>query len=74
MTLFREGRGCFCPPRPCRLLCRSARYALASSLQALRDVTVGVTGMVDIAGFVLEGLAVNIITVIECKNVLIALL
>jgi len=30
--------------------------------------------MVDIAGFVLEGLAVNIITVIECKNVLIALL
>ena len=38
-----------------------------------QDVTVGVTGMVDIAGFVLEGLAVNIIAVVEGKNVLIAL-
>ena len=39
-----------------------------------QDVTVGITGMVDIAGFVLQGLAVNIIAVIEGKNVLIALI
>ena len=38
-----------------------------------QDVTVGVTGMLDIAGFVREGLAVNIIVVVEGKNVLIAL-
>ena len=37
------------------------------------DVTVGVTGVVDIAGFVLQGLAINIIAVIAFKNVLIPL-
>jgi hypothetical protein len=39
-----------------------------------QDVTVGVTGMVDIAGFMLEGLAVKIIAVIEGKYVLIVLI
>jgi hypothetical protein len=37
------------------------------------DFTVGVTGMVDIAGFVFEGLAIDIIVVIEFKDILIAL-
>ena len=43
---------------------------------ALRDpdLTVRVTGVVDIAGFVLEGLAIDIIVVIEFENVLIALI
>jgi hypothetical protein len=74
MTLLLEGHGCCCPPRPCRLLCRCARDALASSLQALRDVTVGVTRIVNIAGFVFQGFAVDIVAVIEGKNVLIALI
>ena len=39
-----------------------------------QDFTVGVTGMVDIAGCVFEGLAIDIIAVIEDKNVLIALI
>jgi hypothetical protein len=39
-----------------------------------QDVTVGVTGMIDIAGFIFEGLAVKIIAVIEDKNVLIVLI
>jgi hypothetical protein len=38
-----------------------------------QDFTVGVTRMVDIAGFVLQGLAVNIIAVIEIKNVSVPL-
>jgi hypothetical protein len=39
-----------------------------------QNFAVGVTGMVDVAGFVLQSLAVNIIAVIEGKNVLIALI
>jgi len=38
------------------------------------DVTVGVAGMVDIAGFILQSLAINIIAVIEFKDILIALI
>ena len=36
-------------------------------------VTIRVARMVDVAGFVLEGLAVNIVPVIEIKNVRVAL-
>jgi hypothetical protein len=39
-----------------------------------QDVTVGVTGMIDIAGGVLQGLTVNIIAIIEGKDILIALI
>ena len=39
-----------------------------------QDFTVGVTGMVDMAGCVFEGLAIDIIAVIEDKNGLIALI
>ena len=38
------------------------------------DFTVGVTGMIDVAGFVLEGLAVNIVMVVEFEDILIALI
>ena len=38
------------------------------------DVTIRVARMVDVAGFVLEGLAVNIMVVVEFENVLIALI
>jgi len=37
------------------------------------NFTVGVAGMVNIAGFVFQGLAVNIIAVIEIKNVRVTL-
>ena len=39
-----------------------------------QDVTVGITGMVDIAGFVLQGFAIDIVAIIEFKTVLIALI
>ena len=39
-----------------------------------QDVTVGVTGVIDIAGFVLQGFPIDIIMVVEGKNVLIALI
>ena len=35
-----------------------------------QDVTVRVTGVVDIAGFIFEGLAVDIVAIIEFKNIL----
>jgi hypothetical protein len=38
-----------------------------------QDITVGVTGMIDVAGFVLERLPVNIVAVIEMKNVRVTL-
>ena len=38
-----------------------------------QNVTVGVTGVVDVAGFVLQGFPINIIAVVEGENVLIAL-
>jgi hypothetical protein len=34
-----------------------------------QDGTVGVTGVLDVAGFVLQGFPVNIVSVIEMKNV-----
>ena len=34
--------------------------------------TVGITGMVDVAGFVLEGLAVNIVALIKLENIDVA--
>jgi hypothetical protein len=39
-----------------------------------QDFTVGLTGMVDIAGFVFQGFAVDIVAMIACNNVLIALI
>lgn len=38
-----------------------------------QDVTIRVARMVDVAGFVLGGLAINIVAVIEIKNVGVAL-
>jgi hypothetical protein len=35
--------------------------------------TIGITGVIDGAGFVFEGLAIDIVAVVEFKNVLIAL-
>ena len=39
-----------------------------------QNFAVGVTGMVDVAGFVLQGFAINIVAVVEFKDILIALL
>ena len=39
-----------------------------------QDFTVGITGMVNVAGFVLQGFAINIVAVVEFKDILIALL
>jgi hypothetical protein len=36
--------------------------------------TIGISGVIDGAGFVFEGLAIDIIAVIECKDVLVALI